>query len=147
MWHGYQYQQNTTTQPNKKTTVLVWHAPLRQGCGCLCMCVGVHESNRTRGLPLHKHHILHKQRRGTWLNAAMGAQREKAERGKRSAPLPSLFQIRFPLKEQRHPTTSHVQTQQTYWLSSGYRQVKAHFSRYCIERADEGERSRNSQLS
>lgn len=33
---------------------------------------------------------------------------KKAERGRRSAPLLSLLQIGFPLKEQRHPTTSPV---------------------------------------
>lgn len=34
---------------------------------------------------------------------------KKAERGRRSAPLSPLLQIGFPLKEQRHPTTSPMQ--------------------------------------
>lgn len=84
----YQYQQNTTTRSNKNSAALLQHGPLRRSCGCLSLRVGVHESNRTRGQPLHKHHILHKHRWGTWLNAAMEAQREKGRAGEKvSSPV------------------------------------------------------------
>lgn len=78
MRHNHQYQKTTTTK--KKRMVLL---QLRRSCGCLYVCVGVHESNRTRGQPLHKHHILHKHCWGTWLNAAMEAQREKGRAGEK----------------------------------------------------------------
>lgn len=135
MWHHYQYQQNTTTQSNKKITVLVWNTPLRQGCGCLCVCVGVHESNRTRGQPLHKHHILHKHRRGTWLNAAMEAQREKGREREKVSPPAVAPSNRIPFKGTETPNNlPHANTTNMFveiWVRAG--QGPLSFSGYCIK--------------
>lgn len=49
---------------------------------------------------------------------------KKAERGRRSAPLLSLLQIRFPLKEQRQPNNLPP-VRHKRWLSRGGEELKA----------------------
>lgn len=76
---------------------------LRSSCRCLCVCVGFYESYCTRGQPLHKHHILHKHRPSTWLNAVMKSQRGKRRMGEKvtSPAIASSNQIPFKGTETR----------------------------------------------
>lgn len=73
---------------------------------------------------------------------------KKAERGRRSAPLLSLLQIRFLLKEQRHPATCLVPNKHTcsgfffpfFFLNTrGIRDKYVFSALICIVRADEGD--------
>lgn len=127
MWHYYQYQKTLLPSPLRKWWYYccITHSTQTGLWVFMCVCWRAW-SNCTRGQPLHKHHILHKHRRGTWLNAAMEAWREKGRAGEKVSSPAVAPSNRIPFKGTGTPDNL-PRAKQTCSSSSGPRQVKAHF--------------------
>ena len=108
MWRYSHNQQNASTQSSKKSIVLSWRTQTDAVGVCACASACMKAVARVGRRCINITYCINMVEALDWMQPRRPGGK-KAERGRRSAPPPSLLQIGFPLKEQRRPTTSPVQ--------------------------------------